>query len=173
MNRLVQPVDRRDAVLGPDDAPVTLLEYGDYECPFCGRAHGVLKEVLRRVGDEVRFAYRHFPLSQIHPHALMAAQAAEAAGAQERFWEMHDMLFKNQKALEPDDLLAYAEAVGLDVVRFAQELREEIYIPKIRINFSSGVRSGVNGTPTFFINSERFDMPWDPDTLTSAIEHAA
>ncbi len=174
MSKLVEPVNsRRDHVLGPEEAQVALLEYGDYECPHCGRAHGVVHEVLGRVGDDVRFAYRHFPLSELHPHALAAAQAAEAAAAQNRFWEMHHVLFENQQALEPGDLPSYAEAIGLDLVRFAQELREEIYLPKIRADFQSGVRSGVNGTPTFFINGERFDLPWDPGTLVTAIAQAA
>jgi protein-disulfide isomerase len=173
MSRLQTPIDHRDHVLGPEEAPVTLVEYGDYECAFCGRAHGVIHEVLRRVGDDVRFAYRHFPLSQVHPHALLAAQAAEAAGAEHFFWEMHHLLFEHQKALGSDDLLSYADTIGLDVARFAQELRFEIYLPKVHADFESGVRSGVTGTPTFFINGERFDMPWDPDSLATAIEHAA
>jgi protein-disulfide isomerase len=173
MSRLVQPVSRTDHVLGPEDASVTLVEYGDYECPHCGHAYGVLNEVLRRVGDQVRFVYRHFPLSQIHPHAMLAAQAAEAAAAQYRFWEMHHALFEHQKALEIEDLLTYAEALDLEVVSFAQELHEQVYLPKVRADFLSGVHSGVNGTPTFFINGERFDLPWDRDSLAFAIAHAA
>ena len=173
MSRLQTPVDHRDHVLGPEEAPVTLVGYGDYECPFCGRAHAVIREVLRRVGDDVRFAYRHFPLSQVHPHAMLAAQAAEAAGAQHFFWEMHHSLYTHQNALGPDDFVLYAEAIGLDVAKFVQELRFQIYLPKVRADFESGVLSGVTGTPTFFINGERFDMPWDPDSLATAIEHAA
>jgi protein-disulfide isomerase len=168
-------VGRLDHVLGPGDASVTLVEYGDYECPHCARAHRVLGEVLQRVGnDNILFAYRHFPLSQIHPHATLAAQAAEAAGDQERFWEMHDMLFEHQDALEMDDLVSYAKIIGLDVARFAQELRGQVNLPKVRADFLSGVRSGVNGTPTFFVNGERFNTPWDdPVALATALETAA
>jgi protein-disulfide isomerase len=174
MSRLLQPVGRLDHVLGPSDASVTLVEYGDYECPHCARAHGVLAEVLRRVGDDLLFAYRHFPLSQIHPHATLAAQAAEAAGDQDHFWEMHHMLFEHQDALELDDLVSYARAIGLDVVPFAQELRDQVNLPKVRADFLSGVRSGVNGTPTFFINGERLNTAWDdPIALATALEHAA
>jgi protein-disulfide isomerase len=173
MTRLQAPIDPRDHVLGPEEAHVTLVAYGDYECPFSRRAHGVIREVLRRVGGDVRFAYRHFPLSHVHPHAQLAAQAAEAAGAEHFFWEMHHMLFEHPNALGPDDLVSYARALGLDVVRFAQELRFQIYLQKVRGDFESGVRSGVTGTPTFFINGEQFDMPYDPDSLAAAIEHAA
>jgi protein-disulfide isomerase len=174
MNRLVQPVRRFDHVLGPPGAAVILLEYGDYECPHCQRAHAVLAEVLSRVIDEVLFVYRHFPLTQIHPHATLAAQAAEAAGAQDRFWEMHHMLFEHQNALEPDDLVNYAKAIGLDFVRFAQDVRLQVYLPEVRADFLSGVRSGVNGTPTFFINGERLNTPWDdPLRLLAALAEAA
>lgn len=175
MSKLVQPIAAHyDHVLGPEDAHVTLVEYGDYQCPYCGRAFGVVSEVLRRVRDDVCFAYRHFPLSQIHQHATLAAQAAEAAGDQDRFWEMHQALFEHQDALEQEDLLEYAEALDLDLVRFAQELRSQIHLAKVRVDFLSGVRSGVNGTPTFFLNGERFDLPWDdPVTLETAIEQAA
>jgi len=174
MSRLVYPVSRYDHVLGLDDAPVTLVEYGDYECPYCARANLVLAEVLERVGDTVLFAYRHFPLSQIHRHATLAAQAAEAAADQDRFWEMHRMLFEHQKALEPDDLNSYAKAIGLDVGRFAQDLRRQVNLPKVRSDFLSGVRSGVTGTPTFFINEEQFNTPWDdPIALVTALAQAA
>lgn len=174
MSKLAEPLGRQDHILGSDDAPVTLVEYGDYECPFCGRAHGVLAEVLPPLGDTVRFAYRHFPLSHLHPHALAAAQAAEAAAAQDRFWDMHHMLYEHQDALAPDDLLEYARALGLDLERFAQELRDQTYLPRVRADFHSGIRSGVNETPTFFINGERFELPWDePMTLTTAIRRAA
>ena len=174
MSRLVYPVGRYDHVLGLGDAPVTLVEYGDYQCPYCGRAQRVLAEVLERVGDTVLFAYRHFPLSQIHRHATLAAQAAEAAGAQDRFWEMHRMLFEHQDALAPDDLNSYAKEIGLDVGRFAQDLRTQVHLPAVRSDFLSGVRSGVKGTPTFFINDEQFNTPWDdPMVLVTALELAA
>jgi protein-disulfide isomerase len=172
MSKLTQPVGPGDHVRGNQNAPVTMLEYGDYECPFCGRAYGVVEELLRRVGDEVRFAYRHFPLTQIHPHAAMAAQAAEAAGAQGQFWAMHSALFENQDALELDDLTVYAQAIGLNVPRFVEELRSGAHMPEVASDFRSGIRSGVNGTPTFFINGARLDGAWDADSLLRAVAMA-
>jgi protein-disulfide isomerase len=172
MSRLVRPVDASDHVCGPEGAPVTLLQYGDYQCPHCGRAHRFLKELLGRTGDRVRFVYRHFPLSHMHPQAMAAAQAAEAAAVQGRFWEMHDTLYDHQQALDPEHLLAYAQAIALDAARFEQELRVEVHLPKVRADFASGVQSGVSRTPTFFINGERFDMPWD-DGLATALARAA
>jgi protein-disulfide isomerase len=169
VGRLVLPVDGRDHVRGPANAPATLVEYGDYECPYCGLAHPIVKEVQRRLGHQLRFGFRHFPLNEIHPHAQMAAEAAEAAGAQNRFWEMHDLLFKNQQALEDADLVRYATALGLDVTRFVNELADRIWEPRVREDFMSGVRSGVNGTPTFFVNGIRHDGPWDADSLTEAL----
>ena len=163
--RLTVAVSDRDHVIGPETAPVTLVEYGDYECPYCGAAHPNVKQALSALGDNVRFAYRHFPLAQIHPHAALAAEAAEAAGAQGRFWEMHELLFTNQQRLEPRDLLVYAELVGLDMNRFARDLDEHTFRPKVREHFMSGVRSGVNGTPTFFVNGRRYDGPWEPERL--------
>jgi protein-disulfide isomerase len=173
VGRLVLPVSERDHVLGPPDARATLVEYGDYECPFCGQAYPIIKTVLRRLGPRLRFAYRHFPLTEIHPFALPAAEAAEAAGVQGRFWPMHDLLYENQHALDDRSLVRYAEALGLDVPRFVAELGEHTYEPKIREHFMSGVRSGVNGTPTFFINGIRHDSPWDVDTLADALMEAA
>jgi protein-disulfide isomerase len=172
MSRLSVPIGPGDHVLGPPDAGVSLVEYGDYECPFCGRAHGVVANILRRFGDDLLFCYRDFPLAQAHPHALMAAQAAEAAGAQGAFWPMHDTLFENQEALELEDLLSYAQWLNLDVTRFGEELQQGAHQPKVANDFRSGVRSGVNGTPTFFLNGTRFDLPWDFETLSAAIESA-
>ena len=171
--RLQPPVSERDHVQGPANAPATLVEYGDFECPFCGRAHPIVKAVQARLGRRMRFVFRHFPLTEIHPHALPAAEAAEAAGAQERFWEMHDLLFENQPALDAPDLLRYARMLGLDVPRFVSEMAEHVHEPRVREDFMSGVRSGVNGTPTFFINGIRHDGPWDVDTLSDALMAAA
>ena len=173
MARLVLPVSDRDHVWGPDDAPATLVEYGDYECPFCGRAFWVVKDVQSRLGDQMRLVCRHFPLSQIHPRAVPAAEAAEAAGAQGRFWEMHDLLFQNQRALEDEDLLANAQRLGLDVPRFVRDLATHAFAPRVREDFLSGVRSGVNGTPTFFVNGRRHEGAWDADSLTEALVIAA
>jgi len=170
--RLKPPVSDRDHAQGPADAELTLVEYGDYECPHCGRAYPIVKAVQKRLGSRLRFVFRNFPLSNAHPHAQAAAEAAEAAGAQGQFWEMHDAIFENQGALETDDLLRYAEDLGLDVDRFASELDREVYGDRVRGDFRSGVRSGVNGTPTFFINGARFDGSWDESGLLAALQGA-
>lgn len=169
---LSPPVSLDDHIQGPETAAVTLVEFGDYECPYCGMAHPIVKEVQRRLGNDLRFVFRHFPLRQIHPHAERAAEAAEAAGAQGKFWQMHDMLYEHQNALGDAYLVAYAKALGLDAHRFATDLAEETYAGRVREDFRSGVWSGVNGTPTFFINGRRHDAPWDLPTLLSAIERA-
>jgi len=173
MSRLTPPVGPNDHIRGNPSALVTLVEYGDYECPFCGAAHDTLLEVLRRTSDRARFVFRDFPIAEIHPHALLAAQTAEAAGAQGKFWPMHDMLFENQDALAPDDLLRYADMLDLDVLRVTRELETGVHLDKVRAHFRSGVRSGVNGTPTFFIDDFRFDAAPDVETLTAALMLAA
>ena len=119
---LTPPVNAQDHVAGPDDAPVTLVEYGDFECPYCGMAHPIVKKIQRELGNQLRFVFRHFPLAEAHPHARIAAQAAEAAGVQGKFWEMHDTLFEHQQALDVEDLVGYAKALGLDTTRFARTL---------------------------------------------------
>jgi protein-disulfide isomerase len=163
------PVSDRDHVLGPETARVTLVEYGDYECPYCGAAHSEVKHVVREMGDDLRFAYRHFPLSQIHPHAYQAAEAAEAAGVQGRFWEMHDLLFENQDRLSLRDVLTLATALGLDLERFVGDLRAHAHADRLREDFLSGIRSGVNGTPTFFVNGVRHDGGFDRESLLEAV----
>ena len=171
--RLTVPVNERDHVLGPQIASVTLVEYGDYECPFCRAAHVAMKELLRMAGDDVQYVFRHFPLSQIHPYALQAAEAAEAAGVQGKFWEMHDLLFSNQDRLGPADLLGYAQALGLDLERFALEIDQHVHQPRIRQDFMSGIRSGVNGTPTFFVNGVRHNGGYDLESLLAAVSASA
>jgi protein-disulfide isomerase len=170
--RLTLPVSERDHIQGPAGAPVTLVEYGDFECPYCGQAYPIVKDVQRRMGDQLRVVFRHFPLSQVHPHAERAAEAVEAAGGQGRFWEMHDALFEHQRALDDRHLLDYAERLGLDRLRFERELGDGAYTGQVRADFLSGVRSGVNGTPTFFINGVRHDAGYDVGTLLRAIEQA-
>jgi protein-disulfide isomerase len=170
---LTVPVSQRDHIAGPTTAIVTLLEYGDYQCPHCGMAHPVVKQIRRSpLGRWLRFAYRHFPLTTIHPFAEPAAEAAEAAGEQGLFWDIHDLLFENQERLDPDCLLEFAAALELDVPRFTQELSARRYAPRVREDFMSGVRSGVNGTPTFFVNGVRHDGSYDFESLSAAIESA-
>jgi protein-disulfide isomerase len=173
MSTLKVPIGPDDHLLGDAGAPVVLLEYGDYECPYCAHAHLVVKEVARSLGSDLCFVYRHFPLSEVHPHALDAAEAAEAAAAQETFWPMHATLFENQDALEPEDLLQYAVGLGLDLARFQRDLATHAHSATVKRDFMSGVRSGVNGTPTFFIDGTRHDGSWDVDTLTEALRAAA
>ncbi|HEV2668284.1 MAG TPA: thioredoxin domain-containing protein [Blastocatellia bacterium] len=172
--RLAVPVsEERDHIIGPRAAPVTLLEYGDYECSYCGKAYYVMKDLELRAGNLMRFVFRNFPLTTVHPHAERAAEAAEAAGAQGKFWEMRDCLFENQQALEGEDLLEYAALVGLDLDQFVRDMREGRYLNRVREDFLSGARSGVNGTPTFFINGVRHDGSWELGALLAAIEDAA
>jgi protein-disulfide isomerase len=168
--RLSPPVTDRDHVQGATHAVLTLVEYGDYECPHCGRAYPIVKEVQQRLGPQLRFVFRNFPLAQIHPHAQHAAEAAEAAAAHGRFWEMHDALFEHQGSLDDRHLSQYATSVGLDHERFRHDLTSHTYAPRVREDFLSGVRSGVNGTPTFFINGVRHDDAWDVETLTQALQ---
>ena len=164
------PVD--DHVEGRHDAPLAMVEYGDYECPFCAMAYPVTQEIVDRLGDDLLFAYRHFPLSTVHPHAALAAEAAEAAASQGRFWEMHRLLYANQQRLEPADLAARAEILQLDVGRFAEEMRTHTHRAKVQSDFLSGVHSGVNGTPTFFINGRRHDGAPDVPSLMGSLEAA-
>jgi protein-disulfide isomerase len=169
---LVLPVTPgRDHIRGPVDAPVALVEYGDYECPHCGAAHPIVEAVREEMGDALRFVFRQFPLTTVHPHAELAAEAAEAAGVQGRFWQMHDLLFANQQRLAMPNLLSFAEALGLDMDRFEKDFRTSARA-KVREDFVSGIRSGVNGTPTFYINGVRHDDSWDFETLLAACERA-
>jgi protein-disulfide isomerase len=169
---LVLPVGTRDHAAGLASAPVTLVEYGDYQCPHCGRAYPIVKAVQKKMGKRLRFVFRNFPLSEVHPNATTAAEAAEAAAAQGKFWEMHDMLFENQDALYWRDLISYATRIGCDAERVAAELKSHAHADRLREDFMSGVRSGVNGTPTFFLNGTRYDGSWDQDDLLAALEAA-
>jgi protein-disulfide isomerase len=171
---LTVPVaEDRDHIQGPADAEVTLVEYGDFECPYCGGAYPIIKEVQARMGDRLRFVFRNFPISTSHPHAEQAAEAAEAAAGQGRFWQMHDLLFENQRRLRDQDLRAYAEQAGLDLQQFDTELAEHVHAARVREDFMSGVRSGVNGTPTFFINGVRHDGSYEVEALLAALDRAA
>ena len=171
---LTVPVtEDRDHIQGPADAAVTLVEYGDFECPYCGAAYPIVKEVQDRMGERLRFVFRNFPITTSHAHAEQAAEAAEAAAGQGRFWPMHDLLFENQRRLRDQDLHGYAEQAGLDVERFDSELAEHAHAARVREDFMSGVRSGVNGTPTFFVNGARHDGSYEVEALLAALERAA
>lgn len=166
------PVSKRDHTLGPPNAAIVLMEYGDFECPFCAEAEPTLKALRRALPNSLLFAFRHFPMAEAHPHSLHAAEAAEAAGAQGKFWQMHDSLFANQDALEDENLIDYAAEIGCDVDRFVKEMAEGLYAARVREDFLSGIRSGVNGTPCLFINGLRYDGPRDLDALLATIEQA-
>ncbi len=155
---LLVPVTERDHTLGPSDAPVTLVEYGDFECPFCGMAYPEIKQIRARLGDQLRFVYRHFPRPE-HPHAKHAAETAECAAAQgeDRFWAMHDMLFEHQQALEDAHLHEYAADIGLDLQRFGADMAHHTYLERVQRDLQGAARSDVHGTPTFFINGVRYE----------------
>jgi Na+/H+ antiporter NhaA len=158
-----------DHIRGPDDAPVTLVEYGDFECPYCGQAERAIRELLASHGDDVRYVWRHLPLNDVHPSAQLASEAAEAAAAQGKFWDMYDILLAHQGELTPRDLRRYASELGLDVDRFTDELRTREYASRIAEDVASADESGVSGTPTFFINGRRHYGVYDLDTLTEAV----
>lgn len=155
--RLRVPVSESDHRRGAQDAPLVLVEYGDYECPYCGQAHPIVKHIENALRGELMFVFRNFPLAQIHPYAMTAARAAEAAGLQRKFWEMHDTLYENQENLDDESLLAYATELGLDLDKFTQDILSRRVEDKILLDLEGGARSGVNGTPTFFVNGYRFD----------------
>jgi Na+/H+ antiporter NhaA len=170
---LAIPVDSEiDHVRGPEDAPVTIVEYADFECPYCGQAEPALRELLAEFGDDLRYVYRHLPLADVHPRAELAAEASEAAGKQGRFWEMHDLLFAHQDALRPPDMIGYATELGLDTTRFERELRRNEYAARIARDTESAEMSGVTGTPTFFVNGHRHHGAYDLVTLETAVRAA-
>jgi protein-disulfide isomerase len=169
MSKLTPAVSDSDHAQGSPTASITLVEYGDYECPHCGRAYPIVKDVQARLGSQLRFVFRNFPLANLHPHAQHAAEAAEAAAAQGKFWEMHDLLFENQDSLDDANLKQYASGLDLDTAKFAQDLAGHSYKERVQHDFTSGVRSGVNGTPTFFINGARYDGSWDLEDLLRAL----
>jgi formate-nitrite transporter family protein len=171
--RLKNSVTERDHASGAATALVTLLEYGNFECIHCGRAYPIIKEVQKLLGDNLRFVFRHFPTVQTHPHSLRAAEAAEAAGAQGKFWEMHDQLFTHQQALEDHDLSRYAGRIGLEVERFARDLSENTFLKKIEDDYKRSLfDEHVTGTPTFYINEGRYTGATDVESLLVAIKQA-
>lgn len=178
--RLTPPVGSHDHVQGGDSFEVTLVEYGDYECPHCGRAFPIVERVKKRMGRRLRFVFRNFPLSEIHPHAEHAAEATESAaanGGPAAFWELHRMIFEHQQdgpdALSDDALAQYAEDAGFKANAVLHDIRSGTYRERVRADFMSGVHSGVNGTPTFFIEGVRYDGSWDEESLLDALDAAA
>ena len=167
--RLVEQVSSRDHVSGGVDAPLTIVEYGDYQCPHCRIVHQNIKQLRERLGDQLQYVYRHLPITTVHPEAQLAAEAAEAAAAQGKFWEMHDLLFSRQQ-LSKRHLLGYAAELDLDMERFEQDLDENVYAKRVQADFRNGLKSGVNGTPTFFVNGQRYDGAWDLESLLELIE---
>jgi protein-disulfide isomerase len=169
--KLTLPVSsKRDHAQGPNTAPVTLVEYGDYECPYCGQAYPIIKDIQEHLRGKLRFVFRNFPVTQVHPHAQHAAEAAESAGSQNKFWEMHDCLYEHQQELDDNHLRQYALELGMDVTRFDEEMARHVHASRVREDFMSGIQSGVNGTPTFYINGIRYDDSWDEETLLATIE---
>ena len=171
--RLAVPVSERDHSQGPASAAVTLVQYGDYECPYTRQSTIVVRAIQQQLGDQLRFIFRNFPLTEIHPHALHAAFAAEAAATQGKFWQMHDYIFHHQHTLEDSDLEQFAAAVGLDVQQFAHDMAERPYIGRIEEDLHNGLRSGVRGTPTFFINGVLYPGSWEQEALLAALEEAS
>ena len=172
MATLKTPVTSEDHIQGPENAAATFVEYGDYECPHCGTAYPIVKRVQKHFGKQLRFVFRNFPLSEIHPHAESAAETAEFAGAHGKFWEMHDGLFEKQERLGLPLYMELSEELSLSPEELEQALKDGTYRNRVRADFSSGVRSGVNGTPTFFINGKRHDGSFDYESLVLAIEQA-
>src|SRR4051794_21769773 len=168
-SKLIVPVANRDHIQGPIDAPFKLVEYGDYQCPYCGAAYPVVKAIQKELGDRLCFAFRNFPLVNAHPNAEHAAEVAEAAGGQGAFWEMHDRLVENQNTLEDEYLARYAADLGLDARHSMEEGQAGKYSARIQEDFRSGARGGVNGTPTFFVNGYRYDGVPDLRSLIAAL----
>jgi protein-disulfide isomerase len=170
MAKLTPPINKSDHVQGPPDGIVILVEYGDYQCPHCGAAFPIVKQIQKAVVKHLRFAFRHFPLSNVHEYAFPAAIAAEAAGRQQKFWEMHDMIFERQSLLNEYSFLEYAKEIGLKMPVFKMDLQDPELDEKVEADFESGVRSGVNGTPSFFINGNKYEGAFDYSSLAWAVE---
>src|ERR687886_530610 len=171
IKKLTVPVNiGSDHIRGSINAPITLVEYGDYECPYTAMAYPVVKKIMSQFGEKLYFVFRNFPLNDIHPHAQTAAEAAEAAAAQDKFWDMHDYLFEHQRALDDSHLLQYAEKVGLDIERFKKDMTGNAYASFIEQSLKGGINSGVEGTPTFFVNGVRYEDSCDLDTLSETLQ---
>jgi protein-disulfide isomerase len=172
MSNLKNPVSAADHIQGEENAPFTLVEYGDYQCPYCGQAYPIVKRVQKHFGKRLRFVFRNFPLIEMHPNAELAAETAEFAAANGKFWEAHDLLYENQQRLGGELYSEIAKKLALVPASLVVALEKREFAPRVRTDFSGGVRSGVNGTPTFFINGQRHDASFDYETLVAAIEAA-
>ncbi len=170
---LAVPVSERDHSQGPATAAVTLVQYGDYECPYTRQSTSVVRALQQQLGDQLRFVFRNFPLTDLHPHALQAALAAEAAASQGKFWQMHDFIFHHQHTLKDADLARFAREVGLDMEQYARDMMQQRHLPRIEEDAEGGERSGVQGTPTFFINGVLYRGSWEHDALLTALEAAS
>lgn len=167
---LKPPVSNKDHIQGNVNAVIELVEYGDYQCPHCGRAYPIIKIIQERLGNDLKFIFRNFPLSEIHPQAKVAAVASEAAASQGKFWNMHDIIFENQDRLHSSALMEYAKLIGLDTLQFKDDLSNNELLKKVEADFESGIRSGVNGTPAFFINGQKYNGSWEEDVLEEYIK---
>ncbi len=172
MSKLSVPVNSEDHKQGQEDAVCVLVEYGDYECPTCGDAYPIVKRLQKHFGKRLLLVFRNFPLSQMHPHAESAAETAEFAGSNDKFWEMHDLLFENQDRLEDNLFVELTQKLHLAPAKLQDALENKLFQPRVRADFAGGVRSGVNGTPTFFLNDQRHNGAFDFDSLVDAIERA-
>lgn len=170
MKLLTPAVNSKDHIYGNLNAPLELVEYGDYECPYCGRAYPIVKSIQQKLGADLKFVYRNFPLSRVHEHAKAAAVAAEAAGLQHKFWEMHGMLFKHQQRLDAESILLLARIINLDIDRFKEDMQQQNLIDKVESDFDSGLRSGVDKTPTFYINGKKYNGSWEENKLLQHLE---
>lgn len=167
------PVSSDDHIQGNANAPITLIEYGDYECPYCGMAYPIVKQIQKHFGERLRFVFRNFPITESHPHAGIAAMSAEFAATKGKFWQMHDILYENQGNLELSDLINYAKSLNLAGNELQTAIENEVFVKKIEDDFMGGVRSGVNGTPSFFINGQRFNNSFEYENLLAAITSAS
>jgi protein-disulfide isomerase len=172
LDPLLYPDEATDHIRGPASAPVTVIEYGDFECPSCRQAHAALEVMLPHFGEQMRLVFRHFPVREDHPHAELAAEASEAAGAQGKFWSMHDSLFEHQQHLDEQGVLGCAAEIGLDLTRCRKELSDHVYLPRVQEHMQSGHRLGVRSTPTFFVNGELADVSFGMQHLHEAIDRA-
>jgi len=170
MSKLKPPVNSNDHIQGDAHAPIELVEYGDYQCPHCGHAYPIIKSIQQQLGGQLKFVFRNFPLAEMHPNATNAAVATEAAAVQGKFWEMHDIIFENQEHLGNSHLVKYAAKIGLDAEQFKADFENPAALEKVESDFESGVRSGVNGTPSFFINGTKYNGNWEEVDLLEYLQ---